>query len=73
MRKPALREHRLASPNSRITYFAMQLREFAERVLFSTNLEEKLAPPPHDLVDDEPGTAIGRPGLTRSPHRSSSG
>jgi uncharacterized ferritin-like protein (DUF455 family) len=54
----------------------MELREFAERVLFSTSLEEKLQPP--DLItDDHPGSALatpdapGRPkGLHFKPHGS---
>ncbi|HUE96948.1 MAG TPA: DUF455 family protein [Longimicrobiaceae bacterium] len=39
----------------------MQLREFAERVLFATDLDEKLAPPPEDLADDRPGASIPAP------------
>lgn len=39
----------------------MQLREFAERVLFANTLEDKLAPPPADLCDDAPGEAMGAP------------
>lgn len=39
----------------------MEIREFAERVLFSTSLEEKLAPA-RGLTDDEPGPAFGAPG-----------
>ncbi|MGI9239876.1 MAG: DUF455 family protein, partial [Verrucomicrobiales bacterium] len=43
------------------------MREFAERVLFSDTLEEKLAPPPPDLIDDEPGGAIAAPGAPGRP------
>ncbi len=39
----------------------MEIREFAERVLFSTSLEEKLKPV-RDLTDEEPGIALGTPG-----------
>lgn len=39
----------------------MQLREAAERVLFSTRLEEKLALSPADVRDDRPGKAILTP------------
>ena len=35
----------------------MTVQEYAERVLFGTTLEEKLAPPPQGIVD-LPGTAI---------------
>ena len=52
----------------------MELREFAERVLFSTNLEEKLRAP-GDITDEQPGMALatpagpGRPaGLHFKPH-----
>ena len=45
----------------------MQMREFAERVLFSDTLGEKLAPPPPDLFDDEPGVAITAPGAPGRP------
>ena len=45
----------------------MQLREFAERVLFADTLSEKLAPPPSDLLDDEPGAAISAPGAPGRP------
>jgi uncharacterized ferritin-like protein (DUF455 family) len=45
----------------------MQLREFAERVLFADTLAEKLAPPPPDLADDAPGDAIGAPGSPGRP------
>jgi uncharacterized ferritin-like protein (DUF455 family) len=39
----------------------MEIREFAERVLFSTSLEEKLAPA-RGLTDAAPGPARGAPG-----------
>ncbi|MFT4550280.1 MAG: uncharacterized ferritin-like protein (DUF455 family), partial [Verrucomicrobiales bacterium] len=45
----------------------MQLREFAERVLFADTLAEKLTPPPADLVDDVPGAAISAPGAPGRP------
>ena len=54
----------------------MELREFAERVLFSTTLEEKLRPP-ENITDERPGVALvtpaapGRPpGLHFKPHGS---
>ncbi|HMP81571.1 MAG TPA: DUF455 family protein [Verrucomicrobiota bacterium] len=52
----------------------MELREFAERVLFATTLEEKLQPP-DEITDERPGSAIvapsapGRPAALRfKPH-----
>jgi uncharacterized ferritin-like protein (DUF455 family) len=39
----------------------MEIREFAQRVLFSTSLEEKLTPE-RDLTDSEPGAALLIPG-----------
>jgi len=45
----------------------MEIREFAERVLFATTLEEKLQPPPN-ITDERRGAALvtppspGRPG-----------
>ena len=52
----------------------MELREFAERVLFSTSLEEKLRAP-EGITDEQPGVALatpagpGRPaGLHFKPH-----
>jgi uncharacterized ferritin-like protein (DUF455 family) len=39
----------------------MELRAFAERVLLSDSLEEKLAPPAEALTDDRPGPALGVP------------
>ncbi len=54
----------------------MELREFAERVLFSTSLEEKLQAP-EGITDEQPGVALatpagpGRPaGLHFKPHGS---
>jgi uncharacterized ferritin-like protein (DUF455 family) len=54
----------------------MELREFAERVLFSTSLEEKLRAP-ESITDERPGVALvtpagpGRPaGLHFKPHGS---
>lgn len=54
----------------------MELREFAERVLFATSLEEKLRAP-EDITDERPGVALatpagpGRPaGLHFKPHGS---
>lgn len=38
----------------------MELREFAEQVLFSTNLADKLRPP-GELTDDHPGPAVAAP------------
>lgn len=54
----------------------MELREFAERVLFSTSLEDKLRPP-ENITDEQPGSALvtpaapGRPAnLQFKPHAS---
>ena len=44
----------------------MELREFAERVLFATTLEEKLRRPGL-LTDDHPGRAIAAPGSPERP------
>ena len=38
----------------------MELREFAERVLFSTSLEEKLRAP-EGITDEQPGSALATP------------
>jgi len=38
----------------------MELREFAERVLFATNLEDKLRPP-ENITDEHPGPALAAP------------
>lgn len=42
------------------------VREFAERILFSTSLEEKLAAPSSDLLDEDRGGGLVSP---VSPHR----
>jgi uncharacterized ferritin-like protein (DUF455 family) len=53
----------------------MELRQFAERIVFSESLEEKLAPPPVSLSDSAPGasrrpSAPGRPAkLVFAPRR----
>ena len=39
----------------------IQMRDVAERVLFATDLETKLAPGPLSLADDAPGVAIALP------------
>ena len=39
----------------------MELREFAEQVLFATSLETKLAPPPTPITDTTPGPALPCP------------
>ncbi len=44
----------------------MEIQEFAQRVLFSTSLEEKLTSG-GDLTDDMPGEALGTPGLPGRP------
>ncbi len=41
--------------------WAMTFREVAERALFATSLEEKLAPPPAGLLDEDRGRAICAP------------
>ncbi len=54
----------------------MSVREFAERVLLSQSLDEKLSPPPGELDDTDPGLAVfplqpGRPEeLVIAPRRS---
>jgi uncharacterized ferritin-like protein (DUF455 family) len=45
----------------------MELREFAERVLMGTCLEEKLRLNPSDVTDDNPGDAIALPSLPGRP------
>ncbi len=45
----------------------MRIREAAERVLFGTSLDEKLAPAPADASDDAPGNAIVTPGAPGRP------
>ena len=61
---------------SRATLLPMELREFAEQVLFATSLEEKLRAP-DSITDDRPGSALvtpaapGRPdNLIFKPHAS---
>jgi uncharacterized ferritin-like protein (DUF455 family) len=44
----------------------MELREFAERVLFATTLEEKLLRPP-DITDERPGPALLTPAAPGRP------
>src|ERR1700709_2023979 len=44
----------------------MELREFAERVLFATTLEEKLLRPTN-ITDESPGTALIAPDAPRRP------
>jgi uncharacterized ferritin-like protein (DUF455 family) len=44
----------------------MELREFAERVLFATTLEEKLLRPA-DITDEHPGTALVTPAAPGRP------
>ena len=39
----------------------MELRAFAEKVLFSTRLEDKLAAPESTITDESPGIAIAAP------------
>ncbi len=43
------------------------VRRFAERVILSPELGEKLAPPPRDLVDDDRGDGIAPAAPVRSP------
>jgi len=44
----------------------METREFAQRVLFATSLDEKLTPG-RDLTDTTPGPALGTPGAPGRP------
>jgi uncharacterized ferritin-like protein (DUF455 family) len=44
----------------------MELREFAERVLFATTLDEKLLRPT-DITDEQPGTALVTPTMPGRP------
>ncbi|MBI1842053.1 MAG: DUF455 family protein [Verrucomicrobia bacterium] len=44
----------------------MELREFAEQVLFAASIEEKLASP-RDITDDAPGAAISAPAAPGRP------
>ena len=45
----------------------MEIREFAERILFANTLEEKLAGPTSPLTDEFPGRAILSPALPGRP------
>lgn len=45
----------------------MSLRDFAERVLFSTSLEEKLMGPPPGIVDRNRGAALNTPEVPARP------
>ncbi len=45
---------------------SMELREFAERVLFATTLEEKLLRP-SDITDERPGSALATPAAPGRP------
>jgi len=45
----------------------MEIRAFAEQILFATTLEEKLAPPSAPLSDNDPGQAIKAPGSPGRP------
>ena len=45
----------------------MELREFAERVLFATSLEDKLRGPESPVTDEGPGSAIAIPGAPGRP------
>jgi uncharacterized ferritin-like protein (DUF455 family) len=45
----------------------MEIREFAQRVLFANTLADKLAPPSDDLTDLSPGSAILSPALPGRP------
>lgn len=45
----------------------MTVREVAERILYGATLEEKLAPVPSDLLDEERGSAIVTPELPGRP------
>ena len=44
----------------------MELREFAEQVLFSTDLEQKLLIP-RSVTDDRPGSALAAPAMPGRP------
>ncbi len=44
----------------------MELREFAEQVLFSTDLEEKLRIP-RTVTDEHPGSALAAPAMPGRP------
>ena len=54
------------SPEAAILRGRMELREFAESVLFAENLQAKLAPPPQ-LTDERPGPAILAPSAPGRP------
>ncbi|MFZ0826054.1 MAG: DUF455 family protein [Verrucomicrobiia bacterium] len=44
----------------------MELRDFAERILFATTLEEKLQCPP-DITDEQPGPPLAKPAMPGRP------
>ena len=45
----------------------MTVRDFAERVLFGTSLEEKLGPPPAGITDQNQGNALISPEVPSRP------
>ena len=59
---PAARNRHLSGPPAS----PMELREFAERILFATTLDEKLAAP-EILVDERPGPGIDAPQMPGRP------
>ncbi len=48
---------------------ALQLRAFAEQVLFATSLEEKLKFPREEIIDTQPGSTIKTPGQLPRPRQ----
>ena len=52
---------RLLLKDSFVLLKIMQMREAAERLLFSSSLDEKLLLAPESVSDDNPGDAIGQP------------
>ena len=48
---------------------ALQLRAFAEQVLFATSLEEKLKFPREEIIDTQPGSTIKTPGQLSRPRQ----